>query len=37
MADLFSISSLVTLELLIFVCVALLWTRPGPVVARGRR
>ena len=37
MADLFSISSLVTLELFIFVCVALLWTRPRPVVARGRR
>ena len=37
MADLISISSLVTLELFIFVCVALLWTRPRSVVARARR
>jgi hypothetical protein len=37
MADLFSISSLVSLELFIFVCVALVWTRLRPVIARARR
>jgi hypothetical protein len=37
MTDLISISSFVTLELFIFVCVALLWTRPRRVVARARR